>query len=528
METLQFRSLGRNLKQRRKRFEDQSRMFRNVLNKHLSVIPDIVAIENDIEGQELDRSEEISWCTKIFDDETLQPKNLFDSCIDMFKRNEDGFGQIAFNAVFSKENHNPKKGHIEVKAKNSINRRLNEQERTFLEYLQISVVGELIEDGSLMIKAGEEFILSQTLNQDEVANIRHLIKQMNDYGIDNPNDLRFMTVETLKHILRLDLDQTQSLFVMNLGLKKSESSYNDLDDGIGLIGNGYNILQDVPTDPEIFQYELRDTKRGVKVPSPAKFSRVRETMTIMENYDSAEDMNKARLRHLNVDLEVDPKSCVTTKAGFNYESKSSTNTSDQISHYSYFLEQRWFQISMANFRKCTFTDDFRSDVWELPGKFDISDKKNREDFEKFFGRWGHVVITSVYGGGSVELDVIKKGSKLSTDDLSNIKSELDVKVKGMNMGVSFTSGCGQSNSSNVQNVLGQCSIIAKWKGGHESFQNNTTLDDQRKMEKWKASIMNNHVLLRTDMSTTPISILVERVDSGRGKACYSALQGTYS
>ena len=44
------------------------------------------------------------------------------------------------------------------------------------------------------------------------------------------------------------------------------------------------------------------------------------------------------------------------------------------------------------------TSDFKSDVESLPERFLFSDEVNRKEFEKFFARWGHCVVTKAFGG----------------------------------------------------------------------------------------------------------------------------------
>ena len=51
----------------------------------------------------------------------------------------------------------------------------------------------------------------------------------------------------------------------------------------------------------------------------------------------------------------------------------------------------------------TFTDDFESEVAKLPRKYDLDDPSCRNVFERFFNRFGHFLVSSAYGGGSVEL-----------------------------------------------------------------------------------------------------------------------------
>ena len=69
-----------------------------------------------------------------------------------------------------------------------------------------------------------------------------------------------MNVDTFSFMIGQDLQSEQLDFVKSLGLKKS-NPLNVLDEGFRLIGQGYNLISDESTDPEMFKYELRDTKK---------------------------------------------------------------------------------------------------------------------------------------------------------------------------------------------------------------------------------------------------------------------------
>ena len=67
---------------------------------------------------------------------------------------------------------------------------------------------------------------------------------------------------------------------------------------------------------------------------------------------------------------------------------------------------------MSQFENVEFTEDFKLNVRNLPDKFDIKEEDNRRKFELFFQKWGHVVITQAFGGGSIEI-------KISSDSISS-------------------------------------------------------------------------------------------------------------
>ena len=62
---------------------------------------------------------------------------------------------------------------------------------------------------------------------------------------------------------------------------------------------------------------------------------------------------------------------------------------------------------------------------------------NRDEFEKFFGRWGHVVVTSVYGGGSLELKVSSLGLDSSSRSMTDLKASLTAAISGVTFGANL-------------------------------------------------------------------------------------------
>ena len=124
--------------------------------QHLNVNVEVVALENDIEGEGLERTGKDGWATFLQDEETVQPTNLYNAIISLFKRNGDGFGHVTFNAVFSKDNHSPAKGY-EFPARNyKESKKLNEEEKHFLDFFQKTALGDDIEDP--LIKDLENYI----------------------------------------------------------------------------------------------------------------------------------------------------------------------------------------------------------------------------------------------------------------------------------------------------------------------------------------------------------------------------------
>jgi len=243
----------------------------------------------------------------------------------------------------------------------------------------------------------------------------------------------------------------------------------------------------------------------------------------MENFASQDLMMKSRLKHLNINLEVSHGVFEASgRAGFsNY---SDTSSSESIKEYSFLLEQRMFEVSMGNFDELSFTEDFKRDVKNLPDNFAVDDEQNRARFETFFGIWGHFVITSAFGGGSVEMKINTHGLSTEENNISNIKAELTAAFSG---GL-FTAGGSMSGEDNTvrqstaMRLLNQSTMT--WTGGNQKFHTQATMADPNLMAKWRLSLTQHPAMLSTDMSLCPISILVQRVKEEKEYACHRALK----
>lgn len=89
-----------------------------------------------------------------------------------------------------------------------------------------------------------------------------------------------------------------------------------------------------------------------------------------------------------------------------------------------------FEVSMGNFEELSYTEDFKKDIEKLPPSFSVTDKENRQKFEKFFGRWGHSVVTKAFGGGCVEVKITSDGWDTSSDQFASKKAELTAAFNG--------------------------------------------------------------------------------------------------
>ena len=121
-------NLGRSPEKWTRAFEERKTLIKSILFKHLNVAAEVVALENDRDGLEVKHD-----FTVLPNDKTLQPKNLFNTCVRVLSDNGDLFGQLVLSRVFGQERNTPNPG-FEVPAKDATKETLSSAEEEFVEF----------------------------------------------------------------------------------------------------------------------------------------------------------------------------------------------------------------------------------------------------------------------------------------------------------------------------------------------------------------------------------------------------------
>ena len=379
-----------------------------------------------------------------------------------------------------------------------------------------------------LVKAADDFISEKKLGSAASDEIQEVTSSLKRNGVSELADLKRITLDVVKFLMdKQDLaDDTQN-FLRTMSVREKEPV--NLDDSIRLLGAGFNILNEKTVAKEMFKYKTRDTKKGVVIPAPARFSKTDETKTFMETFETTEEMINSRMKHLNVSLGVSTSTFLNSfsalaQAGFSTTSSSSSSFSSKAKEYSFLLEQRIFEVSMGNFDEVSFTKEFLAAVQNLPAHLAITDKDNRQAFERFFDRWGHFVVTKAYGGGCVEVKVNASSFSSEKDKSFDLQAELKAAINGAVASAAASTEAGSSNTANskAHRMVSQSEIV--WIGGDKAFHKSSTLTDPKEMDKWKLSLIQNPTMLRTDMCLNPISEVVGALAEDKEKTCYDALE----
>ena len=296
-----------------------------------------------------------------------------------------------------------------------------------------------------------------------------------------------------------------------------------------LIGQGFNILNDKSTPSQIMMYETTTTTDyGLVIPTCAKFEKVLETRSFMDQFEDESEYVQSRLTKLNVSLNVEYGMFnMEARAGFNKSKNASSHSS--VSEYSFLYEERMFELKMANFKDYVkkgiqFSSDFVSAVNELPENYDKNDPANRSKFERFFNRFGHFIVTSAYGGGSIETRVTSQQYGSDAMSFEEVKACLSASFSG---GL-FNADGDVSGSDSLNTEAKSKTLLSRstmhWCGGSRDLHMKDTITRQEKMLKWKASLLVNPTMLTTEMSLEPVSTAISCLDSRKDTASYDALK----
>ena len=119
-------------------FEKKKNMFYNSIFTYLGISAHIVAIENDTEDME---KTEGGW-TKLIDG-TIQPYDLYDTCMKVLDSNGDSLGFSIVKACFKSDSvKGPDKG-FKVEAKKASEEELDSDEKQFHDFYVETTKGNL-------------------------------------------------------------------------------------------------------------------------------------------------------------------------------------------------------------------------------------------------------------------------------------------------------------------------------------------------------------------------------------------------
>lgn len=113
----------------KKKMQEKKNLISTVVFKLLGVQAPVVFLENDADEHELKKDGDFT----ILPNDERQPKNLYNACVKLLKRNEDRFGLLVLNAFFTRTKKDcPTNGH-KAEAKDSRVQMLSGDEKEFFD-----------------------------------------------------------------------------------------------------------------------------------------------------------------------------------------------------------------------------------------------------------------------------------------------------------------------------------------------------------------------------------------------------------
>ena len=495
-----------------------------VVSNALKVRAPVVLIENMYEDCDLEHCGDY---TRLPNDE-LQPENLYLACAEVLQKNKDSLGLITLNSIFVEAKKGPITHGHEFTAKKAKQDELDEEEKKMIEIFEKAANREF-EDP--IHTAMLQYINEQRLGAHEVKEVMEIAGVLERFDEGNPPNFESNSISKVEFDLDKEISPT--------GVKMLKEKFNMKNDPIlefsgpgrrNVIGEGYNILTDCVTKP-VMKFDVR-TKCGIAIPTCAKYRKIQQGRSFMDLFKNDKAHIQSRLKSLNVILAVKPNIYkMENQAGYNKKSSFFTSWSS-TSEYSFLFEQRLFELDLklGSYKDylnhgLTFTEDFMSDVAKLPNKYDKSDDSCVTEFKTFFDGFGHFVVSSAYGGGSVEIKCSREVVGSTETSLATTIANLDAILKGLNE----AEGNSSKDTKDVSTQYGQETkdlmthlLTTDYTGG--KAEENQPISDKKKLQEWKESLLQEPVMLTSELRLEPISTAVGCINSQQGRATYDALK----
>ena len=126
----------KNVETWKEKMENKKKVVQDIIFDALKVNAPVVLLENEFEDGGLEKNGDF---TKLPNGE-LQPKNLYDACQSVLRKNEDNLGLVTFNACFSKLSATKIDGY-KIAAKDASKGVLTKEEEEFLKYFEQAARG---------------------------------------------------------------------------------------------------------------------------------------------------------------------------------------------------------------------------------------------------------------------------------------------------------------------------------------------------------------------------------------------------
>ena len=249
---------------------------------------------------------------------------------------------------------------------------------------------------------------------------------------------------------------------------------------VSCLGRGYDLIHDEIKARNIFDFsdDYSDAEYGLEVPKSVVLNVARQTSTFMEDFQNEEEYIRRRLSDLQVSLDLVDTNIFNMKNRGGFTRSKDRSGKQKIQQYSYLLEKRLFQLTLADLAHkslLNFSQSFERSLKSIPKKYDKTDIRTIRDIQDFFNNWGQYVVVQAYAGGSMEVQLSTVHSEES-DGISNL-IEARIKISGMLHSLatatpktSYEAGMIGNNSVTEKESFSMASSSVNWKGGSTDLQ----------------------------------------------------------
>jgi len=179
-------------------------------------------------------------------------------------------------------------------------------------------------------------------------------------------------------------------------------------------------------------------------------------------------------------------------------------------------------VDVRDLNALTLMDNFKNAVMSerLPLKYLKDQRDNRADYENFFNNWGHYIVTTAFGGGSVELKSKSFSTTNSAESFLTARMEIQSTFHNISAGIDMKYRNSETSGHHSQLKTSHL----KWNGGDSKYQaENVSNANPEMWKKWESSLATSPAVLTTKMSLTPISEVVNLIAPAKTNGCRDAL-----
>ncbi|KAI6660462.1 hypothetical protein LOD99_14047 [Oopsacas minuta] len=465
--------------------------IQELCRKYLSVPSRVVWIENDIEGNLLDKAGEWTYLT----DKEKQPINLFEAMISLMKENGDDIGREAVRMYFSGKL--PKHMNPEVKlkvsgrriAKDSVNIgreiELNDHElnwyKMLMKELQLLVSTEITQKLREYTELNKGVIRFQEMTP--------LLFYLQEAQFTKLAELQARTLQEIENELKpFLLNKTDKIILLEV-FKVQHSSFQEI---ARVIGCGYNKQTKTISSTNMFDINSLDCdinhNIGIYIPRGIELIPLQST-----------------------EISCGEASCMELTTGIN----DKVYAFDIIHKVCVFVKNK-------DFAKIKHSKEFLKSIKELPNNAIYTKDQVDVAYTDFLRKYGHWEIEGAIESG-------RFSGNLTINSISNQHvGEQQVRAMIVHK-ISMIKDDDKLEENPFEDDIDLNTVPLIFAGGDQGhYCPNFKELTHEKWNKWVQSIFKNPIFDPDDFTLSPISNIVEKIDKTKGEELQKACNMLYS